>query len=636
MVFAGHKLTTALDTSVTIRRKTRRVPAFSYGAVAPALLIVFLVAGLPLLYSLYLSFNTTNPITKRWVFVGLGNYAKLLDNAEFWGALGRTAYFAVISVAGTTILGTIIALVLNERFPGRGLLRSAVLVPWAMAPVAIGVLWSFVFAGSFGLLNGLLNDLGLSSLTAAWLGDGFRALNLVALTHVWNQAPLTALMILSGLQSMPGNLHKAAILDGAGPIRRFFSITLPWLKSSYLFIAIIATINALMTFDILLIMTRGGPGTATTVLSWLGYLQSFSFLRFGEGAAILYVLTLASLALAIVYFFIFRQRRSADHMIDGTTPSEMAWHAKRARRNAMVTLPAYRPHSLLPARVTRVLAPALFALVAIVIFLWSVLPVLALILMSLSPAADLIRTPATVIPTTLTFDNFMSVLAAEGHTTSAQAKRVPLSLMNSFIVGAIVSVINVALGTLAGYAFARHAKERFFAGSLWALMLTRMIPGLTLVLPFFITFKTLGLLDTRMALVISYSSFLLPLSAWMMKATFESVPISLDRAALVDGCSRFAMLIKVLLPVVRPGVIAAAIFCFLVSWNEFLFALILTSTPKAQTIPVVISGFLNQAQFYEYGPLFAASVLSIIPPVVVAFFFQRYLVQGALSGAVKG
>ncbi|MFZ5675731.1 MAG: ABC transporter permease subunit [Pseudomonadota bacterium] len=629
-------MTTALDTSVTIRRKTRRVPGFSYGAVAPALLIVFLVAGLPLLYSLYLSFNTTNPITKRWVFVGLGNYIKLWENAEFWAALGRTAYFAVVSVAGTTILGTIIALILNERFPGRGLLRSVVLVPWAMAPVAIGVLWSFVFAGSFGLLNGLLNDLGLSFLTAAWLGDGFRALNLVALTHIWNQAPLTALMILSGLQSMPGNLHKAAILDGAGPVRRFFSITLPWLKSSYLFITIVATINALMTFDILLIMTRGGPGSATTVLSWLGYLQSFSFLRFGEGAAILYVLTFASLALAIVYFFIFRQRRGAERAADAGAATEMAWHAKRARRNPMVTLPAYQPRSLLPARITNVLAPALFALTAILIFLWSVLPVLALILMSLSPAVDLIRTPATVIPTTLTLDNFMSVLAAEGHTTSAQAKRVPLSLMNSFVVGVVVSVINVALGTLAGYAFARHAKERFFAGSLWALMLTRMIPGLTLVLPFFITFKTLGLLDTRMALIISYSSFLLPLSAWMMKATFESVPLSLDRAALVDGCSRFAMLIKVLLPVVRPGVIAAAIFCFLVSWNEFLFALILTSTPKAQTIPVVISGFLNQAQFYEYGPLFAASVLAIIPPVVVAFFFQRYLVQGALSGAVKG
>jgi len=116
----------------------------------------------------------------------------------------------------------------------------------------------------------------------------------------------------------------------------------------------------------------------------------------------------------------------------------------------------------------------------------------------------------------------------------------------------------------------------------------------------------------------------------------ESALSDRDRAALIDGCSWFTMMTRVLIPVVRPGIVAAIIFCFLASWNEFLFALILTSTPQAQTIPVVISGFLSQAQFYEYGPMFAASVLSILPPVLVAFFFQRFLVQGALSGAVKG
>lgn len=623
------------------RRRTGRIPFFFYVAVAPTLLIVFLVVGLPLIYSLYLSVNSTNPITKRWIFVGLANYTKLLNDAAFWAAFGRTAYFAAISVAGTTILGTVIALVLNESFLGRGLLRSVVLVPWAMAPVSIGVLWSFVYAGNFGLLNGLLNDLGLGFLATAWLGDGFRALNLVALTHVWNQAPLTALMLLAGLQSMPGNLHKAAILDGAGPVRRFFSITLPWLRPNLLFVTIIVTINALMAFDLLLIMTRGGPGSATTVLSWLGYLQSFQFLRFGEGAATLYILTFTSLLLAVLYFFVFSNKRRRGPTMNsasrtGLESSDAVWHVARARRHTMARIPEAQVRRTLSAAWTTRLSRWLLALAAGLIFLWSALPVLALVLMSLSPATDLVRTPPSIIPSTLTLDNFISVLTAQGDTTSVQAKRVPLSLMNSFVVGAVVSVVNVALGTLAGYAFARHVNRRFFGASLWALLMTRMIPAMTLILPFFMIFRTIGLIDTRLALIISYSSILLPLSAWMMKAAFENVPISLDRAALVDGCTRWTMLWKVLLPVVRPGIIAAVIFCFLVSWNEFLFALILTSTPRAQTIPVVISGFLNQAQFYEYGPMFAASVLSILPPVAVAFLFQRYLVQGALSGAVKG
>ena len=195
------------------------------------------------------------------------------------------------------------------------------------------------------------------------------------------------------------------------------------------------------------------------------------------------------------------------------------------------------------------------------------------------------------------------------------------------------------LGTFAGYAFARHGRaallQRISLSGL--LLLTRMTPGLTLVLPFFVIYRIFGLIDSRTGLIIAYCSFLLPLSAWMMRSYFEGVPVEprpcgADRRLFPDD----RMMWSVLLPVVRPGVIAAAIFCFLASWNEFLFALILTSTPNAQTIPVVISGFLSQAQFYEYGPMFAASVLSILPPVLVAFFFQRYLVQGALSGAVKG
>jgi multiple sugar transport system permease protein len=617
-------------------RRTERAPAFAYLAVAPTLLIVLLVVGVPLGYSLFLSLNRTNPITKRWIFVGLDNYAALLHSPDLLAALGRTAYFAAFSVIGTTLLGGIFALVLNTKFIGRGFLRSVVLVPWAMAPISVGVLWSFLFAGEFGAINGLLNDLGLSYLGTPWLGDGFRALNFVALVHVWNQAPLTALMLLAGLQSMPVSLHKAAMLDGAGPVRRFVRITLPWLKPNLMFISIIATINALMAFDILWALTRGGPGSATTVLAWYGYLMSFQFFKFGEGAAVLYVLTILSFLLAIFYFVVLGPRRtSAPSRADAYTAA-----AGGRRRTIMAVLPPFRPRAwMFPLRVTRALSRTGFWIVVLLVFLWSALPVVALLLMSLMPGADLIRTPASIIPTTLTARNFVSVLlpnAVAAVNTSVQAQRVPFALLNSFIVGAIVATICVALGTLAGYAFARYDKTATFKSALWGLLLTRMTPALTLVLPYFIGFRIAGLIDTRTALIISYCSFLLPLSAWMMRSYFEGVPRSLDRAALIDGCTRPKMLWKILLPVARPGVVAAAIFCFLASWNEFLFALILTSTPKAQTIPVILAGFLSQAQFYTYGPLFAATVLSIGPPVVVAFLFQRFLVQGALSGAVKG
>ena len=194
----------------------------------------------------------------------------------------------------------------------------------------------------------------------------------------------------------------------------------------------------------------------------------------------------------------------------------------------------------------------------------------------------------------------------------------------------------MALGALAGYGFTIAGRNRGLRGALWALMLTRMTPSLVLILPFFIIFRTAGLLDTRTGLVIAYCSLILPLSTWIMKGYFEGLrrPWSRPRASMAApgsvpsgaSCCRSP----------GPGLVATAIFCFLVSWNEFVIALILTSTQASQTIPVTIAGFLAQMQFYDYGPLFAASVLAIVPPVLVALVFQRALVTGMLSGAVKG
>ena len=567
-----------------------------------------------------MSLHRTNPITKKWLFVGFGNYVAAIGNGDFWAAIGRTVYFAGFTVVGSTLVGLAMALVLNQRFVGRGLLRSFVLVPWAMAPVSVGVLWSFVYAGDYGALTGLLDDLGLGRFALPWLGDGFRALNLVALTQVWSQAPLTALMLLAGLQSMPDSLRRAAMLDGAGPVARFFAITLPWLKPSLMFIAIVTTINSLMAFDILWIMTRGGPGAATTVLSWLGYVTAFQFLRFGEGASLLYFLTALSFFLAIVYFVVFSQRgrpRTSSAALDEAQPAIIL--AGRVRK------PPALPASLGAYRVRRAVARAALARNRsrrVCSLGRRHFPVVRASRANARPHEPHARErfdPHSADPRA-EHDNAAEfpdgAAAAIGRAVlDKRAGEAGSSLDLQQLRRRYQCVDDLRpLGTFAGYAFARFGNARFFRVSLWTLLLTRMTPALTLVLPFFICYRTLSLIDTRTGLIIAYSSFLLPLSVWMMRSYFEGVPMSLDRAALIDGCSWFGMMTRVLIPVVRPGIVAAIIFCFLASWNEFLFALILTSTPNAQTIPVVISGFLSQAQFYEYGPMFAASVLSILPP----------------------
>jgi multiple sugar transport system permease protein len=294
---------------------------------------------------------------------------------------------------------------------------------------------------------------------------------------------------------------------------------------------------------------------------------------------------------------------------------------------------------MLPPRLRRTLGRIALAFAVVAIFIWSVGPFLWLIVMSLQNSADLVRTPPTVIPGPLTLVNYRFVLFPQGVAdgqSSVQATRVPLGIVNSLIVAVCVTAVNLVLGSIAGYAYSRAARSRLMRGTLWALMLTRMTPSLALILPFFLVFKTLNLIDTRTGLVIAYCSLILPLAIWMMKGYFDGLPPNLEKAALVDGCTRLQAIWKIVLPVARPGLVAAGIFCFLVSWNEFIFALILTSTPASQTIPVTIAGFLVQLRFYDYGPMFAASVLAVIPPVIIALAFQRYLVRGMLSGSLKG
>jgi len=627
-----------VDRSVSAPRRwhvrAEWVPAL---LVAPTLLAVFLVIGVPLIYSLVLSLNQTNVLTHRWMFVGFVNYVRALTDPAFQAAFGRTAIFAGGTVIAGLVIGMGMALVLNARFPGRGALRGLVLIPWAMSPVAVGILWAWIFNGDYGPLSAILLDLGITKSSVHWLGSGAVAFGLVGVVYVWNQAPLTCLLLLGGLQSMPESLHKAARVDGAGPWRRFWRITLPWLKPMMLLVLILTTINAVMAFDLFWTVTQGGPGSATTTFSWLGYVTAFQYFQFGPGAAVLYLLTIVCMILAVAYFMLLlspRRGRAQTHVAASLVDTLLVRTPAPVTRlpGATMTMPLRRH-----AGNRELWGKIIIGVAALVILLWSVAPFVWLLIMSFSPSPDLIRSPPRLLPQHLTLDNYRSVLAPQANgAASVAARRVPYGIWNSVVVASFVTVINVVLGSLAGYGFSIAGRNRAMRSALWALMLTRMTPSLVLILPFFIIFRGAGLLDTHTGLIIAYCSLILPLATWIMKGYFDGMPVTLEQAARVDGCTRLQAIRRVVLPIAKPGIVATAIFCFLVSWNEFVIALILTSTQASQTIPVTIAGFLEQLQFYDYGPMFAASVLAIIPPVAVTLFFQRSLVTGMLSGAIKG
>ena len=209
-------------------------------------------------------------------------------------------------------------------------------------------------------------------------------------------------------------------------------------------------------------------------------------------------------------------------------------------------------------------------------------------------------------------------------------------LVNSLIVAVGSTACALVLGTLAAYSLARFRLPRQLNRklALWILS-TRMMPAIVTALPLFLIMRDLHLVNTRLSLVIVYTAFNLPFVVWMMRGFFAEIPRDLEEAAMVDGDSRLGAFRRVVLPLVTPGLAATAVFCLIVSWNEFLLALVLTQTDEAMTLPVGMAGRVTQ-YVIQWGAMSAAAVVAIVPILAFALAVQKYLVRGLSLGAVKG
>ncbi len=211
-----------------------------------------------------------------------------------------------------------------------------------------------------------------------------------------------------------------------------------------------------------------------------------------------------------------------------------------------------------------------------------------------------------------------------------------LYALNSFLVAVGTTIVSLTFGTLAGYALARFRYPgRFrYNVSFWILS-TRMMPPIVTIIPLYLFFLFFDMLNTKSALVIAYTAFNLPFATWMMKSYFQDLPVELEEAAIVDGDTRWGAFLRVALPLARPGLAATAIFCLIISWNEFLLSLIITLTEQSQTLPIGIAGRVTQYNTY-WGEISAAGFMACVPIMIFAFIVQRHLVRGLSFGAVKG
>jgi ABC-type sugar transport system permease subunit len=285
---------------------------FAWLLTLPVLILLLAIVGYPTLYSLWMSFHRIDLIFKRTEAVGWQNYQEALTSPAFFHALQVTVYYTALVTIFTLAIAVGGALVLNEKFRGRGIVMTLVILPWAVSLYATAIVWKYLYSAEWGMFNAILLKLGIVDQPVNFLSERL-AVPAVAVAHAWQIAPLGMYFVLATLQVIPEDLYKAAKVDRLGALGRFRHVVFPYIKAPLLIVMVLVTVEAARVFDIIFFMTGGGPGDVSTTLTWEVYRVFYKNNQYGQGAALGWLLVILTTIITTIYFLLlfWRRRQSA-------------------------------------------------------------------------------------------------------------------------------------------------------------------------------------------------------------------------------------------------------------------------------------------------------------------------------------
>jgi len=298
--------------------------------IAPGTLVIFGVMLTPIFYAFYMSLNkiTFKGANTLYDFIGTNNYVDILTKDPWFNrSITTTLEFTLLTVAAEIVLGIGIALVLNKEFFGRGFVRGLMILPWAMPTVVNAVMWKWILNADYGAANGILLKLGLIQNKVYWLATPRGAFLSILVANIWKETPYVVLLTIAALSTIPEDLYEAGSIDGASGWKAFWKITLPLIKQVVLILTITKTIWAFQTFDLVAIMTSGGPENSTNLLSYYIHRVAFKMNRFGSAAAMSYSLSMLCFLLTFIYIKVFMGSDDA-----GPRPDKLARKQRRQLR----------------------------------------------------------------------------------------------------------------------------------------------------------------------------------------------------------------------------------------------------------------------------------------------------------------
>ncbi|MBE1495876.1 multiple sugar transport system permease protein [Amycolatopsis lexingtonensis] len=631
--------------------------------VGPTLVLVAGLILVPIVSSVFTS--VTERHGAETVFVGLDNYTALAGDGLFHQGVLNSFVFTAYAEIFKVTFGLIAALMLHHMRRGKAIIAGVILLPWVIPTVVTAFTWRSLLDPIFGSVNVLLTESGIGPGLAAiglvdkwpaeWLSDPALAMPAVILVNVWKGIPFFTVTFLAGLKAIDSGLHEAAMVDGASPWQRFVHITLPGLRPVMIVTVLLSSIWTFNNFDLIWLMTQGGPGDATAPYVMVAYSKAIQQLQLGAGAAVTLVMLPVIAILVVILVRMMRrsdlpgaadlghrrlspaQRRALPWVIVVASVLVLVWASPHIVWKAALVLGVFvllaavvgRIVSALAARSKRLAARLVggtssgVALVALLGFVLA--PLYWMTVTAFKSDDQIVARTDDLWPTPWTTQQFTNLFSGRAFGTW---------YVNTILVSVASTVIALICAALAGYALAR-LKFRGSESFTVTILLTYVMPGALLFIPLYQLMSGIGLNDSLWSLVLAYPTFTLPFATWLLVGYFKSIPADLEEAALVDGCTRFGAFRRIVLPLAKPGLLAVALFTLTNAWNEFLFAFVFITKDDYKTLPVGMQSMIF-GDVVPQGQLAAASLLISIPVVLMYGFGQRFLTEGLTAGAVKG
>lgn len=624
----------------------KRSSLTGYLLTLPALAVFVFYVAYPLVYTVVLSAYSWSPVHPAKVWRGLGNYAELLQDPNFYVALRNNAYFVLLSLAIQLPLALLLAVALGSAVRRHRLLRTIFFSPFVLPIVAVGLVWQLIYDPNLGALNALLRATGHASWALGWLGEETPAIFAIIAVSCWRFVGFHMMILLAGLQAIPEELYEAARLDGAGRWGVFLHITLPSLRRLLLVDALLITAGSVKIFDLVQVMTVGGPGYASDVLATFMYRSAFTNDRMGYAAALAVVMLIVTLGLTVAY-----QRVSSERGGEGRPFNFRAlllWGVGAAVVGVAVgllllpsakwageTLLALGGCSLgllllwpiaaglgrcwdaLPRRAGNALRDGLLALVGLLFFL----PIVWSLVSSVKPQNELLLSP-WALPRHWAWGNFAAALHGG----------LGLYFLNSTWLTAAAVLLMLALSLPAAYALGR-LRLRGEALLLALILGGLLVPVHAALIPLYQINHALHLRE-YLAILGPYVAFCLPLSVLLLRAYFQAMPAELIEAARMDGCGHLRLLWSILLPVARPALATVAIFQASWVWNELPLAMVFLTQKAHMTLTVGLLTFRGEHST-DWAVVMAGVVMAMVPVLALYFAFQKHVVKGLTAGTVK-